>query len=436
MRQRAEKGLWNGGHTPFGFVRDFERKAIIPDAEQVQIVESIFRVYIDTSSEFKVRDWLKAHQIASPTGRPVWSVSTIRDILMNRLYIAQIEVNRRNKNNDDVPEIESYRIVKAPFEPLISGKLFDTAQLIRSQKTGMAPKRTGSPRSFSQSQCGHVYSLQGLMTCGCCGHAMTPWYVMHRAGKHRRKDSYINYYICAKQMKAWKQTDHKNLILARKSEAWMIDQIRELAESPAIVERVLYKAIDNTSNRLQPQKDALALTQAALRTNQERIEQMYTTMESNKITDSLLVMLNERATALQEERERLKKEQRELSRDLSQSSVAFEPDIFSEQMVTFTEQIAEATPEEIQRLLRLMVRRVEWMPNGDHKVEFYCLPSSMPENLIVKKTSPSKELGLVATKNSIGCPWDSYVEPYCLIVPVIKDTLMQLRESLFQSAIA
>lgn len=99
-------------------------------------------------------------------------------------------------------------------------------------------------------------------------------------------------------MKGWKQTDHRNLILARKSEEWIIDQIREFTESSAVVERVLEKAIANTSKNLQPQIDALALTQSALRKNQDRTEQMFAMMESDKVNDSLLAMLNQRATTL------------------------------------------------------------------------------------------------------------------------------------------
>ena len=33
-----------------------------------------------------------------------------------------------------------------------------------------------------------------------------------------------------------------------------------------------------------------------------------------------------------------------------------------------------AEPEELQRLLRLMVRRVKWSPEGKHKVQLYVLP--------------------------------------------------------------
>lgn len=30
-----------------------------------------------------------------------------------------------------------------------------------------------------------------------------------------------------------------------------------------------------------------------------------------------------------------------------------------------------AEPEELQRLLRLMVRKIEWMPDGEHRIQYY-----------------------------------------------------------------
>ena len=128
-------------------------------------------------------------------------------------------------------------------------------------------------------------------------------------------------------MRNWKQVDHRNLILARKSESWIIDQIREFAESPAVVESVLDKAIANTSKNLQPHRDLLALTQSALRKNKESINQMFAMMESDKMNDSLLAMLNERAIELRAERERLEEEQRKLSQELAPISADLEPDV-------------------------------------------------------------------------------------------------------------
>ena len=63
--------------------------------------------------------------------------------------------------------------------------------------------------------------------------------------------------------------------------------------------------------------------------------------------------------------------------------------------VWLAEQVEEATPEEMQRLLRLIVRRLEWMPNGEHRVEFHNIPDAVPQLLINEKTSPDKS-GLVA----------------------------------------
>ena len=74
MRQRAEKGLWNGGHPPYGFNRDFEHKAIVPDAEKAKIVEGMFRVYVEKRSDFAVRDWLQAHHIPTRGGKATWAV--------------------------------------------------------------------------------------------------------------------------------------------------------------------------------------------------------------------------------------------------------------------------------------------------------------------------------------------------------------------------
>ncbi len=216
MQMRAEKGMWNGGPIPFGFKAVSADRTIAPDPEQAKIVAEMFRVYVETGSDFKVRDWLKAHQIPSRDGGSEWKVSSIRKILINRRYIAEIEINRENKDLSDLPKPQAYRVVKAPYEPIISAELFEMARAIRDEKSLGSPNRRGRPHSYSQTQCQRVYPLQGILVCGHCGHAMAPWYVRHRAGEHggkkRKTDSFINYYLCAKQQKSWKQCDHKNLV--------------------------------------------------------------------------------------------------------------------------------------------------------------------------------------------------------------------------------
>ena len=133
MRMRAEKGMWNGGQVPFGFVRGADH-ILSPDPERAKLIVQIFQTYVEGASDFLVRDWLKAHQILAPGGAEVWSVGTIRDLLMNRRYIAEIEINKKNRGIEGLHGDIAYRIVKAPHEPLIPVGIFELAQAVRKEE--------------------------------------------------------------------------------------------------------------------------------------------------------------------------------------------------------------------------------------------------------------------------------------------------------------
>ena len=50
-------------------------------------------------------------------------------------------------------------------------------------------------------------------------------------------------------------------------------------------------------------------------------------------------------------------------------------------LTDFTELAKHAEPEEMQRLIRLVFRRVVWNPEGVHHVEFYNLPKTRPGHI-------------------------------------------------------
>ncbi len=372
MRMRLEKGLHQGGLVPFGFLCDAETKLLSPDPDKLSTLEQLFRIYVEKRSDFSVRDWLKAHNVPAPHGNGIWQVATIRDLLCNRRYIAEIEINRKNRDLQDVPEADQYRVVKAHYEPMVPVELFELAQVIRKEKSAESPHRVGRPRSFSKTQCGRVYPLQGMMTCGCCHHSMTPWYVHHKPGKDRKKGSYLYYYICAQQQKQWKQCDHKNMIAAASAESWLLDRISELATSQSVIERALNCAKAKCESQLQPEQEGLALVRAALQENQQQAEQMLSSIASGNATGALWEMLNVKANELKMERERLHAEQRRLLTALQPLEHRFDAGAFCGMLADFSEVAQVAEPEELQRLLRLFVRRVEWMPQGEHRV-YYAL---------------------------------------------------------------
>lgn len=105
--------------------------------------------------------------------------------------------------------------------------------------------------------------------------------------------------------------------------------------------------------------------------NAKQIEQLVNTISSGIANSDLLAMLNERATQLRLSRERLKAEERRLEESVKPLNVRFDPAEFRKMLANFHTLARVAEEEELQRLIRLMVRRIEWMPEGEHRVQYY-----------------------------------------------------------------
>lgn len=384
MRMRAEKGLWNGGLVPFGFILDTETKSLCVNAEFKNLITEMFRVYVDTRSDFAVRNWLQARQIPAPGGKPVWSAGTLRDLLTNRRYIGEIEINKHNKGHEDLPNFEEYYVVQAPHGPVIERELFERAQSVRNEKAQEFPDNPGTlnkkrrqaekvngntadidveshgvPKTYTWNKCGRVYPLQGLLFCGHCGAPMSPHYVHHKAGGNRRKDSYIHHYVCTEYRKYGRNCDHANRILAKNAEQWMLDRVKDLVESEAMVERALGFALQNSGKDLAPAQEELARVRASLQETQKQIDSIVETMMSGTVNEAMASLLNERASALKLQRDGLRAEQRRLTLELTPLEERFDASVFRKTLCSFDELVDEAQPQEIQRMLRLMLRKVE-----------------------------------------------------------------------------
>ena len=376
MRMRSEKGMWNGGQVPFGFVRGADH-ILSPDPERVKLIVQIFQTYVEGASDFLVRDWLKAHQILAPGGAEVWSVGTLRDLLMNRRYIAEIEINKKNKGIEGLNSDSAYYVVKAPHEPLIPVGLFELAQATRRDKALDSPNRKGRPRSYSQNQCDRVFPLQGRIFCSECGHSMTPYYVVHKpnAKEKRVNASYIYYYICShQQMHGRKQAGHSNRVLAKISESWIKDQLKELVMTDGLVEGAVEMARLKSSGDLAPQQELLEINHRAKKENQVKIDRLLESVTSGEVSGPLLAMLSGKATELQRDQEKLKLEERQLQQGLIPLHSQIDAKTLRSTLKQFEALYEAAEPVEVQRLVRTMIHRIEWNPSGDaHAIEFYAL---------------------------------------------------------------
>jgi hypothetical protein len=73
-------------------------------------------------------------------------------------------------------------------------------------------------------------------------------------------------------------------------------------------------------------------------------------------------------------------EQRQITEELVVMDSGVDAIAFCNQLISFAEVIEEARPEEVQRLIRLLVKKIEWMPDsadeGAHSIQFYAWPKA------------------------------------------------------------
>lgn len=158
MQFRASQGLRNGGTTPYGY--RIVEKQLVPYAKEKEIVELIFKQFIETQSTVCVARFLNDIGSKNRSNKP-WDCRGILWLLQNPVYKGDI----RWKN----------QLFSGTHPPIISAQTFEQTQYFLKKKH----KHTKTDAI-----------LQKLLVCGHCSVAMTPHYVLNRC-----KLKYY-YYLC------------------------------------------------------------------------------------------------------------------------------------------------------------------------------------------------------------------------------------------------
>ncbi len=136
----------------------------------------------------------------------------------------------------------------------------------------------------------------------------------------------------------------------------------------------------------------------ARRENQAKVDRLLESVASGEVTGPLLAMLSGKASELQREGERLKIEERGLERALLPVSTRLDVEMLRKTLGDFDALWEAATPEEVQRLVRVLVHRIEWQPDADKQtIEFYT--SAQKQN-----QPSSRENGWLESDRLGSCP--------------------------------
>ncbi len=211
LLQRALKGYWNGGFTPFGYKR-IEKK-LVPDKAEAKGVKEIFEQYLLTRSLKMTIDYVKENRLIQRYSKSPITINGVVSILQNPAYIGKM---RWSKN-----------IYDGIHEPIISKDIFEEAQ-------GIFKEKVIKKRLYKE------FILTGLVQCTDCGSSMTSSF----SNKPKRR---YYYYKCYKVMREGKSVCSIKEVNAEKLEAFLIENLSRIAQDRQYIENLAFKKAHESS---------------------------------------------------------------------------------------------------------------------------------------------------------------------------------------------
>ena len=180
-RQKLRKGVWPG-FAPLGYLNNRRTREIDLDKDKAPLVRKSFELYATGDYTLKnIKQFLADSKLDSYKGK-VLSVSCVQRILKNPFYYGTFRYNGE--------------LYEGSHEPIISKKLFDSAQQVMANRAKKKRKRK------------HEFAFSGFMRCGKCGCFITAetqkGYVYYRCTKKKQtcNEKYLREEFLVEQMKS------------------------------------------------------------------------------------------------------------------------------------------------------------------------------------------------------------------------------------------
>ena len=165
VRLMRQRGMWTGGHNPYGYLSQDRHLVIIP--AEAAVVRRIFDDYIRLGSPITIARTLNREGVIYRDQKP-WTVKTIQRLLHNPIYVGKVT------HNQDIYDGE--------HDPIVTPKQWEQVQNTRGIRIPL----------LAMEKPNEVSLLQGKLVCGTCGHTMH-----HEI--HQRDTRIYRYYICRRQ---------------------------------------------------------------------------------------------------------------------------------------------------------------------------------------------------------------------------------------------
>ena len=213
------KGMWMGGVPPLGY--DVENRRLVPNPAEAKLVRHIFRRFVELGSSTTLVKELKLDGATSKAwttqdgrqraGKPI-DKALIYKLLHNRTYLGEL----RHKE----------QWYPGEHAPLIDQELWDQVHAILATNARVRGNAT---------RAAVPYLLKGLVF-GNDGRALSPFHTTKKNGRRYR------YYIPQRDAKEHAGASGLPRLPAAELESAVLDQLRAILRSPALVGEVLPRA--------------------------------------------------------------------------------------------------------------------------------------------------------------------------------------------------
>lgn len=184
LNEKRKSGKFVGSLPCYGYMRDPEDKGhLIPNPETAPIVKKIFKWRADGIGPTEIANRLNKAHVVTPSGykktnyssrlidRDNWNISTVKKILINRIYTGdlvqhtQTKVSYKSKKKITLDE-KLWIVVENTHEPLVDKDTFDYVNNLRKRNTRNYEIKTGREKRL----------LEGKLFCKECGNRLTVLY--------------------------------------------------------------------------------------------------------------------------------------------------------------------------------------------------------------------------------------------------------------------
>ncbi|MGG7179259.1 recombinase family protein [Clostridium paraputrificum] len=346
---RARAGRW-GGNKVLGYdivaIEGSEHKKrrdteLVINEGEAEAVRFIFNEYANGKGYKAITNQLNKLGYKTKKGND-FSVSSIRDILTNPVYIGKIRYNlrqcwseKRRRNINDNPIITD-----GIHKPIIDEKLWDKVQSIMESKKG-------KPSRIYDGE----YPLTGILRCPKCGAGMVISRTTNKLADGTKKR--IAYYCCG----AWKNKGtsvcNSNTIRVDKANEYVFSKLSDLLSNEKMVKSIVKNVNKERHNKINPAKNEIERIDKELEKIDKKKRKLFEGYEEELISKEEFKErkeeLNRVAKMLQEQKEPLLVT---LSDDVSEE-IPYE--FIKSILENFSKVLTESTSREQQKKLLHMI---------------------------------------------------------------------------------